>query len=102
FSPQHPLYKTHYIRCDRRGLENMVPNFVGGAFPRVDQGDREFYCCTMMTLFKPWRNGKDLKNDIDNWHEAFSDHKFNDKALKLMRNFNVKYECNDARDDFSA
>ncbi|KAJ7112379.1 hypothetical protein C8R44DRAFT_577971, partial [Mycena epipterygia] len=47
FASTHELYKTHYIRCDRRGLVNMVPNFVGGSFPRVDQGDREFYCCTM-------------------------------------------------------
>ncbi|KAJ7085893.1 hypothetical protein C8R44DRAFT_543779, partial [Mycena epipterygia] len=102
FSPKHLLYKTHYIRCDRRDLDNMVPNFVGGSLPRVDQGDREFYCCTMMTLFKPWRSGKDLKNELDNWHEAFTDNKFNEKALKLMRNFNVKYECNDARDDFAS
>ncbi|KAJ7088935.1 hypothetical protein C8R44DRAFT_649148, partial [Mycena epipterygia] len=102
FASTHPLYKTHYIRCDRRDLELMVPNFVGGYFPRVDQGDREFYCCTMLTLFKPWRSGTQLKNGVDNWHETFTDHKFNTKALKLMRNFNVKYECNDARDDFSA
>ncbi|KAJ7106602.1 hypothetical protein C8R44DRAFT_638159, partial [Mycena epipterygia] len=102
FKSSHPLYHTHYIRCDRRGLESMVPNFVGGAFPRVDQGDRDFYCCTMLTLFKPWRSGRDLKNDVDNWHEAFTDHKFNTKANKLMCNFNVRYECNDARDDFAA
>ncbi|KAJ7437687.1 hypothetical protein B0H11DRAFT_1753413, partial [Mycena galericulata] len=57
FHPDHPLYKTHYIRCDRRDLEETIPNFVGGVLPRMDQGDREFYCCTMMTLFKPWRKG---------------------------------------------
>lgn len=100
FAPSHPLYKTHYVRCDRRNLDLLVPNFVGGAFPRMDQGDREYYCCTMLTLFKPWRNGKDLKNDIDNWHETFTDHAFISKAQKLMSNFNLRYECNDARDDF--
>ncbi|KAJ7083511.1 hypothetical protein C8R43DRAFT_909514, partial [Mycena crocata] len=102
FAPEHPLYRTHYLRCDRRELELTVPNFVGGAFPRMDQGDREYYCCTMLTLFKPWHSGKDLKNDVDNWHEAFTDTTFRPKAIQLMKNFNVRYECNDARDDFSA
>jgi hypothetical protein len=41
FQPGHELYKTHYIRCDRRDLEKVAPNFVGGALPRMDQGDRE-------------------------------------------------------------
>lgn len=80
----------------------MIPNFVGSALPRVDQGDREVYCCTMMSLFKPWRRGSDLKNEVDNWHESFSDYKFTDKARKLMKNFNIRYECNDARDDFAS
>ncbi|KAJ7697000.1 hypothetical protein B0H17DRAFT_867553, partial [Mycena rosella] len=102
FQPEHELFKTHYVRCDRRALETTVPNFVGGPLPRVDQGDREFYCCTMLTLFKPWRTGKDLKNDLDNWDESFTDYNFNEKATQLMKNFNVRYECNDARDDFAA
>ncbi|KAJ7916589.1 hypothetical protein B0H13DRAFT_1997314 [Mycena leptocephala] len=59
----------------------MVPNFVGGALPRMDQGDREYYCTTILTLFKPWRSGKDLKNDLDNWDETFLDHRFSPKAL---------------------
>ncbi|KAJ7435556.1 hypothetical protein FB451DRAFT_1000339, partial [Mycena latifolia] len=102
FLKGHELYETHYIRCDRRNLETTCPNFVGGALPRMDQGDREYYCCTMLTLFKPWRRGKDLKTEVDNWDEAFRDYKFSAKALMLMKNFNVRYECNDARDDFSA
>ncbi|KAJ7838978.1 hypothetical protein B0H13DRAFT_1650428 [Mycena leptocephala] len=102
FAPGHPLYRTHYLRCDPCDLEKCVPNFVGGSLPRMDEGDREYYCCTMLTLFKPWRSGKQLKNEIDNWDETFREHKFTAKALRLMANFNVRYECNDARDDFSA
>ncbi|KAJ7304712.1 hypothetical protein DFH08DRAFT_721486, partial [Mycena albidolilacea] len=102
FIPTHPLYRTHYLRCDKRDLELCVPNFVGGPLPRRDEGDREYYCCTMLTLFKPWRSGGDLKNAVDNWSETFREHNFSAKALRLMNNFNIRYECNDARDDFSA
>ncbi|KAJ7305397.1 hypothetical protein DFH08DRAFT_721282, partial [Mycena albidolilacea] len=101
YAKDHPLWETHYLRCDRKNLEVMVPNFVGGSLPRMDQGDREYYCCTMLTLFKPWRNGLDLKLDADSWHETFIEHQFTDRAQTLMKHFNVRYECNDARDDYS-
>ena len=56
----------------------------------------------MLTLFKPWRNGKDLKLEHQSWDEAFEDHPFTNRQNQLMDHFNVRYECNDARDDFSA
>ncbi|KAJ7306337.1 hypothetical protein DFH08DRAFT_720832, partial [Mycena albidolilacea] len=34
FHIDHPLWETHYVRCDRSNLETTVPNFVGGALPR--------------------------------------------------------------------
>ncbi|HXP51396.1 MAG TPA: AAA family ATPase, partial [Bacteroidia bacterium] len=79
-----------------------VPNFVGGSLPRRDRGDRDYYCTTMLTLFKPWRTGKDLKNLNQSWDDAFMSHNFSSKQQKIMDNFNVRYECLDARDDFSA
>ncbi|KAF8126869.1 hypothetical protein K438DRAFT_1646889 [Mycena galopus ATCC 62051] len=102
FLKKHPLWKTHYVKCDRRNLEHVVPNFVGGSLPRMDQGDREAYCCTMLTLFKPWRTGSDLKSGTESWAEAFNSHKFSRMSQTLMKNFNVRYECNDARDDFAS
>ncbi|KAF8183538.1 hypothetical protein K438DRAFT_1519160, partial [Mycena galopus ATCC 62051] len=102
FLETHPLWKTHYVKCDRRDLAHVVPNFVGGSLPRMDQGDREAYCRTMLTLFKPWRTGRDLKSDLESWHEAFGRYTFTDKATTIMKNFNVRYECNDARDDFAS
>lgn len=42
FHPDHPLYRTHYIRCDRRDLGDTVPHFAGGALPRMDQGAENF------------------------------------------------------------
>src|SRR5882762_2564553 len=42
-------------------FNKLISNFVGGSLPRCDKGDREYYCTTMLTLFKPWRHGQDLK-----------------------------------------
>ena len=62
FLPDHPLHGTHQIYCLDES-EGFVPNFIGGFLPRSDCGDREYYCSTMLTLFKPWHNGKDLRTD---------------------------------------
>ena len=95
------MYETHYAEFDRNKI-HIVPNFVGGSLPRQDRGDREYYCTTMLTLFKPWRSGKSLKNETQSWDKAFTDHEFTQRQLEIMNNFNLRYECLDARDDFSA
>src|SRR5271163_4110814 len=56
----------------------------------------------MLSLFKPWRSGYDLKTQGQTWDDAFRQHKFSENKKKYMRNFNLKYECNDAHDDYSA
>ncbi|KAJ7819661.1 hypothetical protein B0H13DRAFT_1921613 [Mycena leptocephala] len=57
FLPAHEAaFMTHAVHCDFKKLDNIIPNFMGGAVPRADKGDREYYCMTMMTLFKPWRH----------------------------------------------
>src|SRR6266536_3045228 len=100
FLEGHPLYETHIVQFDSR-KSHIVPDFLGGSLPRQDRGDREYYCMTMLTIFKPWRAGKDLKSEDQSWDEAFVDHQFTDHQEKLMCYFNIRYECNDARDDFS-
>jgi len=100
FQRPHPLYATHEARCDFKKLNTNVPNFVGGSLPRADQGDREYYCMTMLAIFKPWRSGADLKAGEENWDSAFTRHEFNTREETLLRNFGLKYECLDARDDF--
>ena len=82
-------------------MQEWVPNFVGGAIPRSDYGDREYYCSTMLAFFKPWRTGKDLKSEDQIWDDAFTTHKFNTRQLEIMNYFNVWYECLDARDDYA-
>ena len=55
----------------------------------------------MLTLFRPWRNGKDFKKHDQSWGEAFTEHNFTPCQSELMKFFNIHYECNDARDDYS-
>lgn len=102
FLPGHPRYKTHTATCDFRRLSTIIPNFIGGALPRSDKGDRSYYCMTMLTLFKPWRSPGDLKDGDSTWERAFSNYQFTARQTELMANFNVRYECNDARDDHFA
>ncbi|KAF8812808.1 hypothetical protein BYT27DRAFT_7045790, partial [Phlegmacium glaucopus] len=102
FTQNHPLqdsHASHFVANYKR----HIPNFIGATLPRCDQGDRNYYCSTMLTLFKPWRKGHDLKcNELETWDECFNNHKFTDQQEKLMKNFNIKYECLDARDDYRA
>lgn len=101
FLKNHPCYGSRQARLVAEE-ESLVPNFIGGALPRKDAGNREEYCLTMLTLFKPWRSGADLKQDKDTlWHDAFENHSFTDRQRDVMKFFHLRYECNDARDDFS-
>src|SRR6266849_2032754 len=101
FLPDHPLHDTHQIYCLDES-EGFVPNFIGGFLPRSDCGDREYYCSTMLTLFKPWCNGKDLRTDEQSWDDSFINYRFSSRQMELMKYFNLKYECLDARDDYAA
>jgi len=101
FLEDHPLYHSHHVTLLNNTAE-WVSNFVGKAIPRSDRGDREYYCSTMLAFFKPWRTGKDLKSKDQSWDDIFSTHKFNFRQLQIMKYFNVRYECLDARDDYAA
>ena len=98
---EHPLAGSHGTRCCPVSKEK-VPNFVGPMLPRCDQGDCEFYCSIMLTLFKPWRSGLELKTQEQSWDDAFSTHGFSARQTDIMRYMNIRYECLDARDDFHA
>ena len=65
FLEDHPLYHSHHVML-LKDIQGWVPNFVGGAFPRSNCGDKEFYCSTMLAFFKPWGTGKDLKSKDEN------------------------------------
>ena len=99
FISEHPLAETHGVRYLKTA---RIPNFVGNTLPRHDQGDREYYCSTMLALFKPWRSGLDLRSPSESWDDAFRSHGFSSRQLEVMKNMNIRYECLDARDDFHA
>ena len=99
--PHHPLFGTHKTRC-APGHKALVPKFIGETLPRRDQGDREWYCMTMLALFQPWRSGLDLKVSEQSWDDRFVAHKFSSRQQEVMDYFNLRYECMDARDDFHA
>ncbi|KAF5356687.1 hypothetical protein D9758_013755 [Tetrapyrgos nigripes] len=97
----HPLADSHALKVvldDKR----LVPNFIGGTLPRADKGNREYYCTVMLTLFKPWRAGKDLKNKDQTWDDAFDNFQFTSQQEQILKNFQVRYECLDSRDDYNA
>ncbi|KIM79447.1 hypothetical protein PILCRDRAFT_74363, partial [Piloderma croceum F 1598] len=99
--PGHPQHNTHKAHM-RKEDPSVVPNFLPTTLPRSDRGDREYYCCTMLTLFKPWRSGKDLRSNEESWDKSFVTHEFTKRQMEIMKYFNVQYECLDARDDYSA
>jgi hypothetical protein len=102
FKDGHPMRATHVVKCDFERLPYIVPNIVGGALPRHDAGNRDYYCCTMLTLFCPWREALCIKLPSESWESAFNAYQFSTRQKQLMRNFNLRYECLDARDDFHA
>jgi hypothetical protein len=102
FKEGHPMRATHVVKCNFDRLLNVVPNFLGGVLPRHDSGNREYYCCTMLTIFFPWRDTLCIKQPSDSWETAFNAFKFSTRQIQLMQNFNLRYECLDARDDFHA
>jgi hypothetical protein len=102
FTSKHDLYLTHAASCNFRKLTTVIPNFIGSPVPRADKGDRSFYCMTMLSLFKLWRSPGDLKDHDSTWEQAFDDHAFTEREMELLSNFNMRYECNDARDDHFA
>jgi hypothetical protein len=84
FLSDHPLHTTHGLQV-RKKNPKMIPNFIGATLPRKDQGDINYYFLTMLALFKPWRNGTDLKSDKNqSWNETFNEHSFSEENHKLM------------------
>lgn len=102
FEAGHVHENSHIVKCDKKLMDTVVPNYAGGSVPRRDQGDREYYCTTMLTMFAPWRTGRDLKECGETWEDAFTKYPFHAWQKRKMENFNLKYECLDARDDYYA
>jgi len=88
FKPCHSQYHTHKAHMQKRD-PLVVPNFLPNVLPRSDRGDREYYCCTMLTFFKPWQTGKDLRAESDTWDKSFVAHEFTKRQAEIMKYLNV-------------
>src|SRR6202042_1225113 len=75
FLPGHPQSRTHQAHLKKED-PFIVPNFLPNTLPRADRRDCEYYCCTMLTFFKPWRSGKNLKAKMETWDKSFMAHDF--------------------------
>jgi hypothetical protein len=101
FLVNHPKYLTHGVYRVEDKFRSVL-TYLGPVLPRKDNGDIEFYCRTMLTLFCPWRDGLNLRTDTQTWKEAFDAYPFSERHLRVMQNMNVLYECRDAAHDFAA
>lgn len=100
FLPEHPQYESKSI-ARAQNCDDRLVDFVT-LLPRRDSNDRSFYCQTMLTLFSPWRKGTDLRDPANSWAQAYDSYRFTERDQRLMRFFNIRYECLDSRDDFHA
>jgi len=78
FLSDHPQFKTHKLSWIQQDY-GYIPNFVGGMLPRRDKGDQDYYCCTMLVLFKPWQSANDLKAQDVSWVEAYELYSFSEQ-----------------------
>ncbi|KIJ40647.1 hypothetical protein M422DRAFT_256341 [Sphaerobolus stellatus SS14] len=83
-----------------KNSHELVPNFLGGALPRRDGPNKQYYAATILALFKPWRSGLDLKEEGQEWHASFEQFTLSSQQQELMNNFMIKHECVDSLDDF--
>ena len=68
----HPRSTTHARSC-RSENHNFLPNIVGPWLPRRDGDEnmKEYYFASILTLLKPWRDLRCLKNDDESWEVAY-------------------------------
>ncbi|VDB99246.1 unnamed protein product [Peniophora sp. CBMAI 1063] len=95
----HPQRKTHTVSL-LDPSKARIPQFIGGLLPREDQGNLEDFYIAMLTLYKPWRNGQDLKDAEESWKEAHEAYEYPARFDVIRKFCNIRYECSDARDDY--
>jgi hypothetical protein len=69
YNSHHPKSKTHIAAM--RGVP-MTLVLSGDSIPHSETDKREEYAMKILTLFKPWRQISDLKDNNQSWSEAFS------------------------------
>ncbi|KAJ3557014.1 hypothetical protein NM688_g1702 [Phlebia brevispora] len=101
FSPGHLKFGSHVV-CVLPAKQWRVVNFVGPPLPRRNGTDNEAYCKTMLTFFRPWCSGLDLKSSDETWMNAYDSTVLDECHRGVIRNMNLLYECLDSRDDYAS
>ena len=87
-------------RVIRSPGHRSLPNFLGRWFPRNDDEEiYDFYCASMLTLLKPWRDlSTDLKSSTESWGEAFETFRQSatPRAKRAMSGIQYFHECESA------
>ncbi|KAH6873743.1 hypothetical protein BKA70DRAFT_1083602, partial [Coprinopsis sp. MPI-PUGE-AT-0042] len=98
-SPNHPQRLTHGLKIRRK---DVVPVLLGPSLGKLTADDPTNGAQDMLILFKPWRNGKDLKLASQTWIDAYEAWypKLNDTQRRIIRNMTVLSEGKDARSQY--
>ena len=95
----HPKSGSVHRVIRSPGHRNL-PNFIGRWFPRNDDEEfYDFYCASMLTLLKPWRNlTTDLKLPTEGWADAFKLFRdsSNPRARRVLSGIQYFHECESA------
>jgi hypothetical protein len=96
----HPLHETHHLiehtnESRGEGHHKLVPRVVGMSIPRESS---EMWPLFVLAHFKPFNITQPLIPTGDSCDKVFHNYSFSDQSLKVMKDWNATYECEDERD----
>jgi hypothetical protein len=101
YKDTHPCATTQ-IRVLRTADHNWLPNIIGGWLPREDEADdHNFYCASILMLFKPWCVlSMDLKAVDQSWESALDEFigETTDRIRYIVKNTQYLHECERSSD----
>ncbi|KIM91126.1 hypothetical protein PILCRDRAFT_1329 [Piloderma croceum F 1598] len=83
-------------RVVRPSRQEIVPEMLGGWPPALDScEDREMYEASMLLLFNPWQNLKELKNGHNSFGKAFAEFEgiMSSEVREKIDHIQSYYEC---------
>lgn len=94
----HPQWTTHTFR-ERLPGRWLIPVLQGPMVPVRAQHPDIFYCMAL-TLFKPWRHPRDLKEEGATWSDAFEQwvQHASERHVSLINNLDLLHHCRQESD----
>jgi len=96
----HPLHDTHHLiehtnESRGEGHHELVPRVVGMSIPRETS---VMWPLFVLAHFKPFSITQPLIPAGDSCDNVFHTYPFSDQNMKIIKNWNAIYECEDERD----